>query len=197
MFGLRVLGGNDILLHTVFTGPSDRNTTDVLHAAVVRNDDGLVTVYFEDTAVGDHSFDDFVITVSPCENSAPECDTATPSQASLWSPNGKMVPINVLGVTDPDGDDVAITVTSIQQDEATNAKGSGNTPVDGQGIGTSTAQIRSERAGPGDGRVYEIGFTADDGNGGSCDGSVLVGVPHSGKGKPAVDSIVRFNSDGS
>ncbi len=34
------------------------------------------------------------------------------------------------------------------------------------------------------GRVYEISFTADDGNGGSCTGSVTVGVPHDKKDTP-------------
>jgi hypothetical protein len=36
---------------------------------------------------------------------------------------------------------------------------------DGAGIATNTAQVRAERLGAGDGRVYHIGFTADDGKG--------------------------------
>ena len=51
-----------------------------------------------------------------------------------------------------------------------------------------------ERAGGGDGRVYEISFRADDGKGGSCSGSVRVGVPHSQNGAAAVDSGQRFDS---
>ena len=42
-------------------------------------------------------------------------------------------------------------------------------------MGTDTALVRSERAGmpslPGSGRVYQIGFSADDVQGGSGDGS--------------------------
>ena len=39
------------------------------------------------------------------------------------------------------------------------------------------AQVRAERMGSGDGRVYHIFFTADDGNGNTCSGEVLVKVP--------------------
>ncbi len=73
---------------------------------------------------------------------------------------------------------------SIRQDEPTLAAGSGSrdTCPDGNGVGSSTAQVRAERAGnvkvPGDGRVYHIGFTATDANGQSCRGEVLVCVPH-------------------
>ena len=49
---------------------------------------------------------------------------------------------------------------------------------DASGVGTDTASVRAERSGLGDGRVYEISFEADDGNGGSCSASVQVKVPH-------------------
>jgi hypothetical protein len=90
----------------------------------------------------------------------------------------------VSGVTDPNGDPVAITVSSIYQDEAVDGRGSGNTAPDGQGVGTSTAQVRAERSGKGNGRVYYIGFTANDGLGGTCDAVVEVGVPHNKKSTP-------------
>ena len=45
--------------------------------------------------------------------------------------------------------------------------------------------------------MYEISFRADDGKGGSCSGSVRVGVPHSQNGAAAVDSGQRFDSTSS
>ena len=48
------------------------------------------------------------------------------------------------------------------QDEPVNGLGDGDTAPDASGIGTSTVQIRSERADNGDGRVYHISFTATD-----------------------------------
>ncbi len=48
--------------------------------------------------------------------------------------------------------------------------------------------FRSERDGNGDGRVYRIAFTVSDGRGGSCSGTVTVGVPHDQSGPAPVDS---------
>ena len=102
--------------------------------------------------------------------------------------------INVLGVTDPEGDAIAITIDSIFQDEEVDAPDSGNTGPDGQGAGTATAEVRAERVGEGgNGRVYHVGFTADDGHGGACSGEVLVGVPVSKKDTP-VDDGALFDS---
>ena len=40
------------------------------------------------------------------------------------------MPIAVMGVTDPDGDAVTITVTGVTHDEPVNAQGDGNTSPD-------------------------------------------------------------------
>jgi hypothetical protein len=98
-------------------------------------------------------------------------------------------------VTDPEGDAIAITIDSIFQDEPVDAPGSGNTSPDGQGVGTSVAEVRAERVGSGNGRVYHIYFTVDDGHGGTCSGEVLVGVPKSqGKKGAPVDDGALYDS---
>jgi hypothetical protein len=102
-------------------------------------------------------------------------------------------------VTDEDGDPVAITIDSIRQDEHILAMGSGYSSPDGLGVGTDTAQVRRERVGnpntPGDGRVYHIDFTADDGQGGECSGTVTVCVPHDQRpGHECVDQGPLFDS---
>lgn len=125
-------------------------------------------------------------------NTAPVCSDATPSSDSLWPVNHKYNAISISGITDADGDATTLTINSIQQDEAVDAKGSGNTSHDGE-IDGDTANLRAERTGNGDGRIYEISFTADDGLGGECSGSVTVGVPHDKK-STAVDSGYRFDS---
>ena len=115
-------------------------------------------------------------------NEAPYCSLAMPSMAELWPPNHKMVNVSVLGVTDPDGDVVTITVTGVHQDEPVNGLGDGDTSPDAIIYNNGTVDLRAERAGtpkvPGDGRVYHVAFMADDGNGGTCTGSVMVCVPH-------------------
>ena len=131
-------------------------------------------------------------TSSWIDNLPPDCSTAEPSIDILWPPNHKYHTIDIL-ITDPDGDPVTITIDSIFQDEAVDAAGSGNTSPDGQGVGTSTAEVRAERSGLENGRVYNIGYTADDENGGTCSGTVRVGVPHDKKDTP-IDDGALFDS---
>jgi hypothetical protein len=155
--------------------------------------EGMYTLSFgvtdKDGATGT---DTLVVTVL---NRQPDCAGAYPSLDSLWPPNHQMESINVLGVTDPEGDAVGITITSIFQDEPTNGLGDGDTSPDGQGVGTDIAQVRAERAGNGNGRVYHIGFTATDGHAGTCSGEVLVSVPKSqGKKGEAVDDGPLYDS---
>ena len=95
-----------------------------------------------------------------------------PSVAELWPVNHTFSAVDIL-VTDA----VLVVVDSIYQDEPVNGPNDGNTSPDGQGVGTATAQVRAERAGNGNGRVYHIGFTATDASGDTCSGVVTVGVP--------------------
>ncbi len=130
-------------------------------------------------------------------NQPPDCSAAAPDPASLWPPNHKMRRIAIGGVSDPDGDPVAITVTAIAQDEPLNALADGNTCPDADGVGTGAARVRVERAGNGDGRVYHISFSADDGSGGTCEGSVSVCVPHDrGRHRVCVDQGPLVDSTG-
>ena len=130
-------------------------------------------------------------------NQPPDCSKARPSVATLWPANNKFVPVQVLGVTDPDGDPVTITITGIRQDEPVNTFGDGSFTPDGKGVGTSALELRAERAGtakvPGNGRVYHVFFTASDGRGGECSGEVQVTVPHD-MNKPALDGGALYDS---
>jgi hypothetical protein len=126
-------------------------------------------------------------------NGPPPCN-GKPSLTELWPPNHKMVDIQVLGIVDPNGDPVTIKITGITQDEPVEEKGDGNTGPDGAGVGTSTAQVRAERSGLEDGRVYEIHYSATDNQGAACTGSVFVGVPHDQRGTPPVDSGQYYDS---
>src|SRR3990172_2524995 len=130
---------------------------------------------------GNTADDDGCSQVCLIENEAPICSGALADPGTLWPPNHVLVPIGISGVTDADGDPLTITATSVTQDEAVTGKGigSGNTSPD---AALSPLTVRSERNGnpktPGNGRVYHVAFTADDGQGGSCNGTVAVCVPH-------------------
>jgi hypothetical protein len=67
--------------------------------------------------------------------------------------------------------------------------GQGNNSPDGMGIGTDTAYVRAERAGNGDGRVYHIGFTAADGQGGMCSTTLRLPVVDHDQSGEEIDLI--------
>lgn len=132
------------------------------------------------------------------ENHDPDCSSACADPTYIWPPNHKGVPVVIGCISDPDGDPVSVTATSVYQDEKVldAGSGSGNTSPDAQ---LSPLMVRAERNGnkktPGDGRVYHISFTADDGNGGSCSGEVEVCVPHDqGGSSDCVDGGALYNS---
>ncbi|MBE8988348.1 hypothetical protein [Nostoc sp. LEGE 12450] len=130
-------------------------------------------------------------------NKPPTCPAPGSIQKVLWPPNGKFVAIDVISETkviDPDGDPVTVVVNAITQDEPVNTSGDGNTVPDGAGVGTNVAQVRAERNGQGNGRVYQIIFTATDNKGAECRGNFSVTVPKSQNGNPSVDDGQNFDS---
>lgn len=127
-------------------------------------------------------------------NVPPDCN-ASAGGPSMWPPNHKLRSFTVGGATDPDGDPVTITITGVTQDEPLDGAADGNTSPDAVITGADTVDLRAERSGVGDGRVYVISYTASDGQGGSCSGSVAVAVPHDqGNGDTAVDSGQAYDS---
>lgn len=151
-----------------------------------------VTFYAIDNA--DNQSPPETVTYTISVNRPPVCEAATASPGLIaWPPNHRVVPVSILGIVDPDGDPITIAVDSIWQDEPTLTPGTGNTPVDGGILPDGRPWVRAERSGRGDGRVYEIRFTASDGTA-SCSGTVFIWVPHDRRGTPPVDSGARWNS---
>lgn len=121
----------------------------------------------------------------------PACTGVVADKTSLWPPNHKL---QTISLTDSDGDPV--TITGVTQDEPVNGTDDGDTAPDAVlGPGPGQVQIRAERSGIGDGRVYEIRFTSENGPGETCIGSVQVSVPLS-KHSTAVDSGQLYDSFG-
>ncbi len=128
-------------------------------------------------------------------NAPPDCTGAFSDPGDLWPPNHRFVEVAIGGVNDPDGDPTTLTVDGVLQDERTDDLGSGDTCPDAAGVGSSGAQVRAERSGRQDGRVYHLFFTAVDGRGGACQGEVMVCVPHDGRpGATCVDQGALFDS---
>ena len=127
-------------------------------------------------------------------NQPPDCSSVLANPISIWPPNGTFYPVTVQGVTDPDNDPVSITITGIFQDEPT-----GNNWPDAHILGPDRlpylADVRAERLGGGDGRVYHLFFTASDGMGGTCSGQVRTAiVSHDQSNIDAIDQGPLYNS---
>lgn len=148
-----------------------------------------------DSAIGNAAVVELPVSLSG--NQPPDCSATADTVLALWPPNHQLKAIDLattLEVTDPDGDPVTFAVTSITQDEPVLGAGSGDTAPDGTGLGSGVVEVRAERDGAGNGRVYEVGFAASDSAGGSCTGSFRVAVPHDQNGEPAVDDGQLFDS---
>jgi hypothetical protein len=63
--------------------------------------------------------------------------------------------------TDPDGDPVTVVIAGVTQDEPTNGLGDGDVSPDAVLSGGSTVQLRAERSGLGNGRVYQPADNGD------------------------------------
>jgi len=103
---------------------------------------------------------------------------------ALWSPNHELVDVqSAFGVSDPDGDEVSLTIRIFSDESEIPETGDGtgkhapdfkNELYDGRGL-----LLRSERRGKEDGRWYVAVITADDGNGGVTQGvCLLAACPH-------------------
>jgi PKD repeat protein len=185
----------DALTFTVVTGPAHGSLSGAAPHLVytpAANYHGPDSVVFQvNDGHSDSNLATVAITVTPV-NDPPVCDAARIDGTQLWPPNHRMVPVQVLGLSDVDGDAVTVEVDSVFQDEPLNAQADGNTSPDAT---RSPLQVRSERSGQGDGRVYHIGFRGADAQGGACTGTVRVCVPHDqsapvtcGDGGPLFDS---------
>jgi hypothetical protein len=125
-------------------------------------------------------------------NAPPDCSEVVLDVTMLWPPNHKLRTVSASGAVDPDiGGTVTLVIDGITQDEPVNGRGDGNTAPDAFLTSplSAEAEVRAERAGPRDGRVYQLHFTATDQFGATCEGTATLGVQHDRrKGGAAVDS---------
>jgi hypothetical protein len=110
----------------------------------------------------------------------------------LWPPDHRLVAISIDGVIDPNGGVPVVTVTAVAQDEPVIGVGDGGACPDAT-LDDGRLSLRAERSGTGNGRVYSVMFSATNGRGGSCQGTVQVCVPHS-RNATCVDDGASFNS---
>ena len=105
-------------------------------------------------------------------SAAPPALTVASSPGALWPPNHKMVTVNVDVDTSPDATIELVSITSNEPGVADD--------VAGAMFGTDdrTFQLRAERLGGGDGRIYTITYRATNAAGGSATATTTVVVAH-------------------
>ena len=132
-------------------------------------------------------------TVTVVDNEAPTF-TFTGTQ-TMWPPNHKYhtFPMTALVASVHDNCDgtipvSSVVITKVTSDEIENGNGDGNTLNDIViAADCKSVQLRSEREGSGNGRVYTIFFSVRDAAGNVGTGTTKVVVPHN-PGETAVDS---------
>ena len=148
-----------------------------------------------DDAVDGTATDDVTVTV--VADTEPPSIVLSTSALEMWPPNHKYRAIEAADVVESVSDacDTGLSLANVvfargTSDEAEDGTGDGSTLDDILfGEGCSTAYLRSERAGPQDGRVYELTVSVQDAAGLGAEALLTVSVPHSrGKKGTAVDS---------
>ncbi|MBO0725324.1 MAG: DUF11 domain-containing protein, partial [Blastocatellia bacterium] len=136
-------------------------------------------------------------TTSTTVSNPPPIITLKPS-ISLWSPNHEYHTVTVAEMVQSVSDNCPISIDDVvieqvTSDEADDAIGEGNTSDDIViGADCRSVQLRAERAGTGDGRVYTVTLRLRDSGGAVTRADFEVGVPHSQNGAPAVKSATAL-----
>jgi Big-like domain-containing protein len=124
-----------------------------------------------------------IVTVTVTDTTAPSMSALTLSETRLWPPNHQMVPITVTYTVSDLGDATPGCVLTVSSNEPINGQGDGDTSPDWLIVDSHHVQVRAERAGGGNGRVYTIGADCTDRFGHTSHRSATVTVPKNNSGK--------------
>jgi hypothetical protein len=142
-----------------------------------------------------------------CTGTVTVVDTTPPTPGAdkgltLWPPNHHYVTVKLSDCAANAQDACSGTlpvdqygrITHVTSDEVEDGHGNGDghTCEDIVLTSPSSLQLRSERNGTGDGRVYTVHYTVIDLAGNASPGSCTVRVPHDQSGRPAEDSGPAF-----
>ena len=123
----------------------------------------------------------FAVTV--VDRQGPTISNVSAVPPRLWPPNHKMVTVKV-NYTSTDNCPGPITCAlAVTSNEPPNSTGDGNTEPDYIVVDNQTVQLRAERKGNGNGRVYTIAITCTDQYRNSTTTTTAVVVPHDMSGK--------------
>lgn len=109
----------------------------------------------------------------------PQINEVTATPEVLWPPNHKMRTVTIsVDATDDGPGTPSCRITGVISNEPIDGPGDGATDPDWQITGDLTVELRAERSGGGDGRVYLVEVECTDAAGNSATAAVSVTVPH-------------------
>jgi hypothetical protein len=157
-----------------YIGPVSGTTTDPL--SYTTQGEHIVTWRYDD---GHGNVSSQTQKVIVKDVTAPTFVTLAASPNVLWSPNHKMVAVSLSAVVSDACDAVPVThIIAVASNEPINGNGDGNTAPDWEVTGRLTLNLRAERAGGGNGRIYTITVESRDASGNASVQTVNVTVPH-------------------
>lgn len=134
---------------------------DVITNQTCANRYTLTRTYKATDASGNTAECSQVITVF--DNTPPQITGLTVSQQTLWPPNHKMRDIEVNYQISDNCVNTPNVIISVSSNEPVNGTGDGDTAPDWQIIDDHHIRLRAERAATGNGRIYTITVTSNDG----------------------------------
>jgi len=168
-----VTGGPTVYTVTASTGSGDGT----LGLNLVDDDSiqDAATNKLEGTGANNGNFTGQVYTI----DTTPPTATLTLTPGNLWPPNHKMVAITPTLTTSDLAGPVTISGPTVTSNEPVDGLGDGDTSPDWIVSGTNGVQLRAERGGRGNGRIYTITYVVTDQSGNSTTVSATVMVPKS------------------
>ena len=160
------------------------HVSDVITNQSCANRYTLTRTYSASDASGNSATCSQVITVF--DNTAPQILGLAATPNELWPPNHTMRDVTV-SYTVSDNCTTPNTTISVSSNEPENGLGDGDTDDDWEIINNNQVRLRAERSGTGNGRIYTITITTDDGCNDPVSATTQVLVPHNKKG-PLVTS---------
>ena len=159
---------------------------------------GTTTVHAMATdAAGNSSTCSFTVTVKDID---PPVITLNGQTIALWPPDHQYATVKVTDLVasasdlcDPSVNINSVVIASVTSDEPEHGIGDGNTSNDIViGGDCKSVQLRAERMGGGNGRVYTITFKVTDSSGNSTTATAQVTVPESQDGSPVIDDGPQY-----
>jgi len=134
---------------------------------------------YEDNAYRSSDHDPVIVGLDVCDEIAPTLEV-TVSPDTLWPPNHKYVTVEpTITVSDNFDPNPTVTLVSVVSNEPDDGLGDGDTPNDIVIHPDGTIDLRAERSGTGEGRIYTITYQATDACGNSTVATATMTVPHS------------------